>query len=98
MFVHYILKSIKHSGRKGIRGTDCTDPKYKGLVGYQCRINVDDIKQFKSYQFDIFSPIYDWWRTSEVLQVVCSVNNASYLEIETVNAIYTFERIENETK
>ena len=55
MIVDYILQKIQHSGRKGIRGTDCTDFKYYGLIGYKCHIDIDEIQQFKSYEFIVDS-------------------------------------------
>ncbi len=98
MITDYIIQKIQHSGRKGIRNTDCTDLKYDGLIGYKCHIDVDEIQQFKSYEFKVDSPKYESWRTSEVLTAgVFSIKNVIYLEIETVNTIYLFERIKNET-
>lgn len=98
MITEYILKSIKHSGRKGIRNTDCTASKYEELIGSKCKIDVEDIKQFKPYIFEVDSRYYSSWRTSEVLTAgMYFENKECYLEIETVNSIYTFERIKNET-
>ena len=94
MVANYIIQKIQHSGRKGIRNTDCTDIKYKGLIGYKCQIDVDEIQQFKPYKFKVDSPEYEWWRTSEVLSaVIHAIDNKVILIIETVNTIYTFEKV-----
>lgn len=91
----FIIKSIKHSGRKGIRGTDVDNPKYDGLVGSKCEIDIDAIEQFKPYSFRVFSPTYDWWRISEVLTIVLSsTKEETTLRIETINAIYIFKEVE----
>ena len=94
MLRKYILKEILHSGRKGIRGTDRTELKYKGLLGYQCFISSAQIRQFKPCKFDVNSPYYDWWRTSEVLaaKIYCN-DDGTFLEIETVNTIYIFKEV-----
>lgn len=97
MIDNYIIKAIKHSGRKGVRGTNCDDIKYDGLINYKCQIDIDQIQQFKPYKFKVFSPAYEEWRTSEVLTaIVISKDNKVILEIETVNTIYIFERINDD--
>ena len=89
----YKLKSVKHNGRKGLRGSDFNNPKYKGLIGYKCLIDINLIKQYEPYSFKVLSPYYDSWHTSEILEVGTSFD---FLEIETSNSIYFFERIKDE--
>ena len=83
------LLDVVHSGRKGIRGDAIDNPKYKGLVGYYCSFDVDDIQQFKPFEFTVIDSVYyDWWKTSEVLEVI---KMDRYLLIETANSIYRFK-------
>ena len=91
----YKLLDVVHSGRKGIRGTTVCDMKYEGLIGYTCSFDIDDIQQFKQMKFDVVdSQYYDWWKTSEVLEV--GINEEGLIVVETANTIYKFLEIKNE--
>lgn len=91
----YRIIGIVHNGRKGIRLTPVSDPKYNSLVGTVCQISVESLKQFEQYTFKLYDhPYYDTWTVSEVL-VAGVVEDSGVLFIETCNSIYYFEPLED---
>ena len=93
--MRYRIKNITHSGRKGIRGERVKDYKYDAL--FDAVINeeftINSVKQFEQLKWVLVdNQMYDWWTTSEVIQLQLSHNN-TYI-IETVDAIYELEEVE----
>ena len=89
----YKIAAVLHSGRKGIRGTMCADPKYADILGSFGWVDVDKIKQFEKYKIDLINnKIFDYWTTSEVLGLVQDRENGD-LEIETANSLYELEAL-----
>ena len=95
----YKLAEVKHSGRKGIRGTDVTELNYEGLVGSHVWCDFDAIKQFEPMEWSFSDhPNYDWWTTSEVLEAAYDPDIHTYI-VETANTIYVFKEMNyGETK
>ena len=89
----YQIVNITHSGRKGIRGEKCDDIKYDALIGALINnFSINDIQQFRPIKWYLVdNSMYDWWTTSEVIQVSLSYNNT--FVIETINTIYELEAI-----
>lgn len=92
----YVIKSIKHSGRKDIRGKDVTDSKYDGLIGARCMTDIYESKQFHKMRLDIpaseINCPYDWWDTSEVLELVFNKKTRE-VYIETANTLYVLQEV-----
>ena len=92
----YIIESITHSGRKGLRGTSVDNPKYMGLIGARCMTDISEIKQYEKMHLDI--PVgetncpYDWWDTTAVLEIIKN-NKTGEVTIETANTIYTLQEV-----
>ena len=91
----YRIKNITHSGRKGIRGERVKGYKYDAL--FDAVINeeftMNSVKQFEQLKWVLVdNQMYDWWTTSEVIQLQLSHNN-TYI-IETIDAIYELEEVE----
>ena len=92
----YRIVSIKHSGRKGIRGTEVSNPKYDDILGCIGWLDVDDIKQFERYKIDLVdSRTNDWWLVSEVLALTVEKSTGN-IELETANSLYELEEIHDE--
>lgn len=95
----YKIVEIMHSGRKGLRYTWVTDPKYDGVVGSIVTIkgSIEDIKQYSFVKMDFVKTdsLYDYWTTSEVLEIVKDTNER--YSIETANAIYVLEQVNEQT-
>ncbi len=95
----YKIVEIQHSGRKGIRYTWVTDPKYDGVVGSIVNIkgSIEDIKQYSYVRMDFVKTncLYDYWMTSEVLEILRDTNGR--YSIETANAIYILEEVDEQT-
>ena len=92
----YRIFNIVHSGRKGIRLTPVSDPKYHSLIGTVCQISIDALKQFEQYTFKLYNhPYYDTWTISEVI-AVGTIRDSGMLYIETCNSIYFFEPLEEQ--
>lgn len=86
---YYTIISIVHSGRKGLRGTECKEPKYDGLVGCSCTFADNPIRG-KSVRLILKDHYYwEWWTLSMVLGV--AIEEDKFLIIETENSIYKFE-------
>ena len=89
---YFKLLDVVHNGRKGLRGSQMCDRKYEGLIGAHCKFDLDNIQQFKPLKFEVINSLYyDYWHTSEVLEVAV-INGV--LEIETANSIYRFRELE----
>ena len=95
----YKIVEIMYSGRKGLRYTWVTDPKYDGVVGSIVTIkgSIEDIKQYSFVKMDVVKTdsLYDYWTTSDVLEIVKDTNE-SY-SILTANAIYVLEQVNEQT-
>ena len=95
----YKIVEIMHSGREGLRYTWVTDPKYDGVVGSIVTIkgSIEDIKQYSFVKMDFVKTdsLYDYWTTSEVLEIVKDTNER--YSIETANAIYVLEQVNEQT-
>ena len=88
------IKSITHSGRKGLRGTPVDDPKYDGVVGSLLWLNPASMQQFTPLCFYLINnKNYTTWTTSEVLESY--INLDGELVIETYNSVYTLEMEED---
>ena len=90
----YRIKSITHSGRKGIRGTPVTDEKYRGMIDCLILLDTSKLRQYDGVHWEFIDhKEYDWWNTSATL--AASINEDK-LTIETANTIYEFEEVDNE--
>lgn len=87
------IKSIKHSGRKGLRGTPVADQKYEDMIGCTVFCDIKNAVQFHELRWNFdYHPRYDYWITSEVLALSYDEKNHIY-ELETANTIYELEEI-----
>ena len=92
----FIVDNILHSGRKADRYTPVYDQKYAGIMGYNVRFDVDNLRRGKSLHMDVLnSPIYDWWDTSIVLAATIDERDDSWT-IETENTIYILKGVHND--
>lgn len=101
----YKIKSIKHSGTCGERGTDRTDDRYPQRIGRVVELNIDDIEI--GYPL-LIRYIKDSDGTSmkfSLLKTSCVKNYITiddlegivkYITIETENSIFKFERVNDE--
>ena len=95
MTKEYTVKEILHSGRKGERYTPMVNYKYKGVIGYNVKFDIDNLRRGKSLHMNLCdSPEYDWWETSMVLAV--AIKEGEGLEIETENSIYILDEVRHE--
>lgn len=93
MTKEYIIQDIVHSGRKGLRGTKVTHPKYMGLINCRIICDFDNCEQFKPFHWDfVMNFQYDYWDTSEVFALAKDEKNNELL-LETVNTIYVFKEV-----
>ena len=90
----YKIKNITHSGRKGIRGEKYNGYKYSSLINTLINnFSINNVEQFKPIKWDLINnDMYEWWDTSEVIGLSLSPEK-TYI-IETINAIYELESIE----
>lgn len=92
----YKIARILHSGRKGIRGTEVTNPKYDDVLGCIGWLDADQVEQFKRYRIDLVdSETNDWWNVSEVLALTMDRSTGN-IELETANSLYELEEIHDE--
>ena len=87
----YKIINIFHNGRKGLRGTEVDNPKYKGVIGKHCYIDfLEEVKQFKRLSIKLLdSYVYDQWTTSEAFEL--SIDKDGLVSLETANSIYIFK-------
>lgn len=90
----WIVKDVVHSGRKGTRYTQVNE--FLDLVGCYVDFDIKDIKHFKPIQMIIHNSEkkWDWLNTSQIIQVGRRFDGL--YELETVNAIYVLEEINND--
>lgn len=95
----YRIEKIMHSGRKGIRLETVTSEKYEGMIGSIVYIDdLDFVKPFQKLHMIIKGhPKYNYWDTTEVINIVCNPSDKKYL-CETINTIYVFKQLEWEDK
>ena len=97
----YKIVSIKHSGRKGIRGTDVNEPKYDGMINSIVEIN-SSLKNEKirytplHMNFIETESIYDNFHTSAILAI--SINKDWNYVVETINTLYELEEIKEDAE
>ena len=93
----YIIKAILHSGRKGSRNTQVSDPKYESVVGSIVTLyNVAKLEDYKLFDEMIFDFIetkseYDWWSTTPIIELARDYEGI--YKVETVNTIYEMEEV-----
>jgi hypothetical protein len=98
MLKEYIVADILHSGRKGLRGEQVDNPKYKGLIGYKVKFDPSELVQFKCLYLRVLnSPDYEWWRMSETLEAALDKRDGT-LTVETANSIYIFKEVSDATE
>lgn len=94
--MEYRIKSIKHSGKKGERGTDRTDDRYPMRIGRTVEVTPFDIVPgvplWINYLKDSDGSDYSnmTLRTSFVVDVD---GNDDLFTVETNNSIFEFERV-----
>lgn len=85
---------IYHSGRKGVRWENVTQPKYDGMVGCLTTFDPNNVEQFDGVRFYLKGhPLYEWWDTTAVVQLARDFDG-NYV-LETVNTIYVFQEVKN---
>ena len=94
--MEYKIKSIKHSGRKELRGTDRTDGRYQERVGRT--VNLDNISDYKiGNTFWInYLRLADGSDYSNMClrcsRLVKITDTGDTVMVETNNTIYEFEK------
>ena len=92
----WTLTEVLHSGRKGERDTPVDNPKYDDIIGWTVGLDKDNLKPFEEFRFYFKGhPKYDYWTTTAVIEAHVFCYNTMY--VETVNTIYVFERVEENT-
>ena len=92
----WTLTEVLHSGRKGERNTPVDNPKYDDIIGWTVGLDKDNLKPFEEFRFYFKGhPKYDYWTTTAVIEA--HIEKGNILHIETVNTIYVFERVEENT-
>ena len=94
----YKIVSVLHSGRRGLRNEPVDDYKHEGLIG--CVVEsllMEDLKQFECVHWDFVGDddLYDWWRTSPVIQITHDLRKDVYW-LETINTIYELEEVKTD--
>lgn len=95
--MEYIIKSIKHSGRKGLRGTDRTDGRYPDRIGRvveleptECEIGFPFMLNYiRLADGSDYSNMY--LHCSRLVNIRASVDYELVL-VETLNTLYEFEK------
>ena len=95
--MEYKITKITHSGTKGERGQDRTDGRYPMRIGKTVELDLDNVKlgkpmiinYLKSADGSDYNNMY--LRTSNVISIISTASTAF---IETMNSIFTFEKIE----
>lgn len=95
--MEYRIKSIKHSGRKGIRMTDRTDGRYPDRVGR--------VVEFEPTEYEVGFPFIlkylrlsdgsdysGMWLQCSRLVKISSTYDDDVVLAETLNTIYEFEK------
>ena len=90
---HYRITEVYHSGRKGDRGDPRGDSEHTSLLGCRCSFNPANVKHFQSVRLKLLGhPDYQWWDTSEVVQLSRDFKG-NYI-LETINTIYVLQEDE----
>ena len=97
----YKIVSIKHSGRKGIRGTDVNEPKYEGMINSIVEISPSLENEKIRYtplhmNFIETESAYDQFHTSAILAI--SINKNWNYVVETINTLYELEEIKEDAE
>ena len=104
----YKIKSIKHSGTCGERGTERTDGIYPLRIDRIVELNIDDIKiryplVIRYIRDSDGTPMkFSFFKTSDVKNVKSYFVTddlegiVKYIIIETENSIFEFVRVDNE--
>ena len=98
----YKIKSIKHSGTCGERGTERTDGRYPLRIDRIVELNIDDIEigyplMIRYVRDSDDTPMkFSFLKTSYVTSVnsVGKISrNSLFVVVETENSIFEFERV-----
>lgn len=94
--MEYRIKSIKHSGRKGIRGTDRTDGRYPIRIGRTVDMDFEyiypGVSMWLNYVKNSDGSDYSnkMLLTSKVVDI--EKQNEDIVIVETINSIFEFEK------
>ena len=101
----YKIKSIKHSGTCGERGTDRTDNRYPLRIGRVVELDINYIEigyplllQYVK-DYDGTPMKFSLLKTSKIKNCIIIDDLegiTKYVMIETENSIFEFERVDNE--